>query len=225
MRSYGFSHSLENLSTYLQIVCAAVNSRAGITQVRVETLRPALARKETVRIAPPDPSATHHRREVERWFLELRDPVFRYLRSLGCRHSLAEEIAQEAFLRLHRGLREGLQVSDVRAWVFRVARNLWIDSRREHQRYHTAGQDNVDHLDEEHTDSAADPEQQALHQERIRRIAEEVLRLPELQRECMHLKAQGLRYHEIAATLGISMTAAVDSVRRAVKRLGRLFKD
>jgi len=51
------------------------------------------------------------------------------------------------------------------------------------------------------------------------------LRLPELQRVCMQLKAQGLRYHEIAVALDISMTAAVDCVRSAVKRLGRRFRD
>jgi DNA-directed RNA polymerase specialized sigma24 family protein len=45
------------------------------------------------------------------------------------------------------------------------------------------------------------------------------LRLPKLQRECVYLKSRGLRYHEIAATLDISMTVAVDCVRQAVKRL------
>lgn len=161
---------------------------------------------------------------MERWFLELREPVFRYLRTLGCEHSLAEEITQEGFLRLHRALLDGLQVNDVRAWVFRVARNLFIDSRREHQRYWTTSQDEGDRLDLAHSVSAPDPEQQVLERERIRLIEEEVLRLPELQRECMHLKAQGLRYHEIAMALDISMTAAVDCVRRAVKRLGRRYK-
>ena len=74
-----------------------------------------------------------------------------------------------------------------------------------------------------HSDSGPDPEQEMLRRERIRLIEEEVLRMPDLQRECMHLKAQGLRYHEIAEALDISMSAAVDYVRRAVKRLGRLF--
>jgi RNA polymerase sigma-70 factor (ECF subfamily) len=187
--------------------------------------RGARAREENATIAPLDPSSILLRRKVERWFLEMRDPVFRYLRSLGCPHSLAEEITQEAFLRLHRNLGDGLQVSDVRAWVFRVARNLWIDNRREQQRYWTTVQDKGDQSDGAPSDSAADPEQQVLQRERIRRIEEEILRLPELQRECMHLKAQGLRYHEIAVALDISMTAAVDCVRRAVKRLGRLFND
>jgi RNA polymerase sigma-70 factor (ECF subfamily) len=150
--------------------------------------------------------------------------VFRYLRSSGCRHSLSEEITQEAFLRLYRALRDGVRVNDVRAWVFRVARNLWIDSRREHQRYRNDSNDG-EAADQVHSDSALDPEQQVLHRERLRLIQEEVLRLPELQRECMHLKAQGLRYHEIAVALEISMTTAVDCVRRAVKTLGKRFSE
>jgi RNA polymerase sigma-70 factor (ECF subfamily) len=146
--------------------------------------------------------------------------VFRYLRTLGCRHSLAEEIAQETFFRLHRALTDRSDVKDVRAWVFRVARNLCIDSRRERQRF--VGGDPVDGSQ---TDSAPDPEQQAVARERVRLVEREALRLPELERACMHLKAQGLRYHEIAAALDISMASAVDCVRRAVKRLGRRFSD
>jgi RNA polymerase sigma-70 factor, ECF subfamily len=118
-----------------------------------------------------------------------------------------------------------LQVNDVRAWVFRVARNLCIDSRREEQRYWTGGEDGGELVELSQSHSSPDPEQQVLQRERIRLIEEAVLRLPPMQRECMHLKAQGLRYHEIAVALDISMTAAVDCVRRAVKRLGRRFND
>lgn len=154
----------------------------------------------------------------------MRDPVFRYLRSSGCHSTLAEEIAQEVFLRLYSGLRDGLQVNDVRAWVFRVARNLWIDSRREQQRHWTS-QDEGGLLDLAYRDSAPNPEQGVLYRERIRLIEEALLQLPELERECMHLKAQGLHYHEIAEALDISMSAAVDCVRRTVKRLALLFRD
>ena len=151
--------------------------------------------------------------------------MFRYLRTLGCRHSLAEDITQETFLRLHLGLRDGLHVSHVRGWVFRVARNLWIDSQRAGHHNRPRGHAETDDRSEAQRDSAPDPEQKVLQHERIRLIEQEVLRLPKLQRECMNLKAQGLRYHEIAVVLDISMTAAVDCVRRAVKRLGKRLGD
>jgi RNA polymerase sigma-70 factor (ECF subfamily) len=153
----------------------------------------------------------------------LRVPIFQYLRTLGCRHSLAEDITQEIFLRLHREMGAGLQVNDVRGWVFRVARNLWIDSRRERQRIWTTRADG-DRPDLTHVDSAPDPEQEAVQRERIQLIKEEVSRLPGLQRACLHLKSQGLPYHEIAVVLDISMSAAVDCVRSAVKRLRRRLK-
>lgn len=161
---------------------------------------------------------------MERSFLELRDPVFRYLRAMGCRLSLAEEITQECFLRLHRAFRVGLQLNDVRAWVFRVARNLFIDSRREYQRYWSTGTDEIEPQELPYSDSPLDPEQQVLENERVRLIEQEISRLPKLQRECVRLRVQGLRYHEIAVVLDVSMATAVDCVRRAVKRLGRRFQ-
>jgi RNA polymerase sigma-70 factor (ECF subfamily) len=116
-------------------------------------------------------------------------------------------------------------MSDVRAWVFRVARNLFIDSRREEHRYRATNHDDGNGPDLARKDSAPGPEQQLLQRERVRLIADSVARLPRLQRECVRLKVQGLRYHEIAAVLGIPMTAAVDCVRQAVKRLARRFSD
>lgn len=155
----------------------------------------------------------------------MRDPVFRYLRTLGCPHPLAEEIAQEAFLRLHSGFQDGLKIEDVRAWLFRVARNLWIDHEREHRRHRAASQDYVSRSIPASADSRLNPEQQAMQRERLRLVEQDVSRLPKLQRECFRLKAQGLRYQEIALALDISMTTAVDSVRQAVKRIGRRFSD
>jgi len=180
--------------------------------------------QERSRIERPDSNSDRLRTDVERLFRESREPVLRYLRTLGSPLSLAEEITQEAFFRLHRAVLDGLQLNDARAWVFRVARNLYIDSRREHQRYQSTDQEEGE-PDRAHTDRSPDPEQQMLERERIRLIQREFSRLPALLRECMYLRAQGLRYHEIALALDISITAAVDRVRRAVKKLGRRYSD
>ena len=168
--------------------------------------------------------ATPESKNFERWFEELRGPLYRYLRTAGCRHALAEEITQEAFLRLHNSLDAPLEIIDVRAWVFRVARNLWIDSRRFDDRYRRPSGDEEEITEWDFPATSPDPEQQAIDRQQRLQIAHQLSRLPELQRECLNLKARGLRYTEIAAILNISTTAAVDYVRRAVKKLGKLFR-
>ena len=117
---------------------------------------------------------------------------------------------------MHRALCDGVQVNDARAWLFRVARNLWIDSRRDHQRFLVS-----DQKERLHTSPAFDPEQQALYRERVQFVAAEAGRLPQLERQCLRLKAHGLRYREIAFVLGIPMRAAVECVRRGVKTIRR----
>lgn len=167
-------------------------------------------------VALPDSKS----RQIERWFLELRDPLLRYLRTIGCEPSLVEEIAHETFFRLHRALHDDVQIQDARAWLFRVARNLWIDSRRDQQRFLAADREN-----HRHASPAADPEQQALYRERLRMVASRAAGLPRLDRECLLLRARGLRYREIASTLDIPLTAVVECVRRAVKTIrGQIAK-
>jgi len=151
--------------------------------------------------------------------------VFRYLRALGCEHSIAEEITQEAFLRLYRTLQTGPRLNDERAWVFRVAKNLYIDCRRENHRFAMACDEGANTQNRTPSGAELDPEQQALQRERMRMIETEVLRLPELQRECMHLRAQGLRYREIAGALDLSLSAAVECIRSAVKKLGSVVSE
>ena len=139
---------------------------------------------------------------------------------MGCEHWQAEEISQEAFLRLLTALQGGLLVQDVRAWLFRVARNQWIDSRRERQRYWS--DDALTSAN--YRDGRPNAEQELMRGEQTRRISQEISLLPKLQRECLRLRAQGMRYYEIAAALGIAMTAAVDHVRHALAKLRRTIR-
>jgi RNA polymerase sigma-70 factor (ECF subfamily) len=176
-------------------------------------------RGDIVTIASRDQSQSFVRQEIERWFHELRDPMFGYLRSAGCEQWIAEEIVQETFVRLLAARQQGVRIHDVRAWVFRVARNQWIDIRRETRRYWADGVP-----PELTTGPSSDPEQRMIRRERSRRVREQLAQLPELQRECVRLKAQGLRYREIAAKLGISMTSAVEHVRRAIAQMRKLLR-
>lgn len=55
-------------------------------------------------------------------------------RMLGGQGDLAEDVVQEAYLRLHEQAAAGSPVAEARPWLFRVTRNLAIDERRRSQR-------------------------------------------------------------------------------------------
>jgi len=67
------------------------------------------------------------RAKAERILPVLRD---RYVRSLIGSTAEAEDLAQEAFLRLYASLLQSQAVGNVRSWIFRVAHNLAIDHLR-----------------------------------------------------------------------------------------------
>src|SRR5262245_42613110 len=70
---------------------------------------------------------TRHQQQVTRVFEESREDVYRYLLTLGLPPSQAQDAAQEAFLRVYLSLERGDMIQNMRAWVFRVARNYALD--------------------------------------------------------------------------------------------------
>lgn len=150
-------------------------------------------------------------------FTELREPVCRYLLALGLGPSEAEEVVQETFLRLCQHLgSEGPQLN-LRGWVFRVAHNLARDEHRRRRRQPSQPLD--DGLS--NADPRATPEQQLIVRERTRRLGKALARLPVHQQECLHLRAEGLRYREIAEVLGAGVSTVAEWVQQALKTLGK----
>ena len=62
-------------------------------------------------------------------FEEEESGLLRYAWGLTGRRPVAEELVQEAFLRLHRSWGE---VENPRAWLYRTVRNLALNHRRDH---------------------------------------------------------------------------------------------
>ena len=159
-------------------------------------------------------------------FRDLREPLGRYLASLGVNRPEIEELVQEAFLRLHRHLSAHLESNgqNLAGWVFRVAQNLVRDRRRGwHGR-------NVDSLEDRPEAALAtapgdSPEERVLHLEKVKCLRTALAALPDQQRQCLHLRAEGLRYREIAGTLGVSVTKVADMIREALAQIGRARDD
>src|SRR5258708_3345571 len=59
-------------------------------------------------------------------FREIQPGLFRYLICLGVRREAADDVIQEAFLRLHQEQKSGVQIGNARAWVYQVSHNLAV---------------------------------------------------------------------------------------------------
>jgi len=161
---------------------------------------------------------------VQALFEQFRLPMFRFLLRKTRDSGRAEDIVQETFLRLFRHLSDERPMDNPKAWLFTVANNLMIDANRDDQHVRDLDEFAWEKLDESISGREADPEKQALQRERLDRLHLAVLNLTSLQRETLHLRAEGLRYREIAALLDLSQSTVIDAVRRATLKLAREFE-
>jgi RNA polymerase sigma-70 factor (ECF subfamily) len=157
---------------------------------------------------------------LERYFEDHYEAIYRFLRSCGAVEAMAEDLSQEAFLRLHHHLAENRPTQNVRAWLFRVAYRMWIDRLREGQREATAPGSAWELWSHVLRDPAPGVEQELLARERHEWLRAAILRLSQLERQALHLRADGLRYREIAEVLGIGYWSVVEALRRALNILG-----
>lgn len=156
--------------------------------------------------------ANPHAEETIELFERHRSALLRYLLTFGLTIEDGEEIVQEVFLALFGHLRRGKPRTNLDAWVFRVAHNLALKKRARVRRETTEDLDDP-------ADSALDPEQQAAASQRQGRLVAVLKALPETDRLCLALRAEGLRYREIAEVLGISLGGVSNSLDRSLARL------
>ena len=159
---------------------------------------------------------------LERLFREYHGPIVRYLaRRLGDR-DLAEELAQETFLR---AMRHG-PVARERAWLFTVATNLVRDEARrgarERQRLSLLTSEADARGPQEPDVLAAERAADALREQALARQAVDAL--AERDRMALLLREEGLDYHEIASALGLSVGSVGTTLSRARRRLVEVFE-
>jgi RNA polymerase sigma-70 factor, ECF subfamily len=159
--------------------------------------------------------------EVAALFDELRDRLLRYLLAIGLSAHDGEEIIQESFLLLFQHLRNGKSRQNLRGWIFRVARNLALKQRSANQLHVRRVIEFDETLLEQHVDPNSNPEEELQSRVRQTRLLAVVRALPEQDRSCLAMRAEGLRYREIAEALGISLGSVAASMARSLARLGR----
>jgi len=158
-----------------------------------------------------------------------RRPLVHFMFRMARNQAVAEELAQEAFLRVYRSRNTYAAEAKFTTWLYRIATNLAVNHARDTR--HDKSAVSLDEPDPETgaTLDVADPgltaEQNILRRERLALIRRKVQELPERQRLAviMH-KYQGLDYRQIGEVLKLSESATKSLLFRAYETLREELK-
>ena len=160
-----------------------------------------------------------------------RRPMISFMYRMTHNQAVAEELAQEVFLRVYRSRQGYTATAKFTTWLYRIATNLAVNHARDTKHERPENQVNIDEPDEETgrtidvADSGLNAEQVILRRERLAAIRQQVEALPERQRMAvlMH-KYQGMDYKQIAAVLKLSESATKSLLFRAYETLRETLK-
>lgn len=145
--------------------------------------------------------------------------------------AVAEEMAQEVFLRVYRSRETYRAEAKFSTWLYRIATNLAVNHARDTKNERTAPKLLLDEPDPETgslhdvADSTPTIEADLLRRERLNAIKQHVLALPERQRMAvlMH-KYQDMDYKAIGSVLKLSESATKSLLFRAYQTLRERLK-
>lgn len=161
-----------------------------------------------------------------------RRPIISFMYRMVHNQAVAEELAQEVFLRVYRARATYRAEARFSTWLYRIASNMAINHARDTKYERASASIFLDQADEE---TGAKPDvadlrpladQDMLQDERMRRIREQVMALPERQRMAvvMH-KYQDMDYKQIGAVLKLSESATKSLLFRAYQSLREKLKE
>jgi RNA polymerase sigma-70 factor (ECF subfamily) len=159
-------------------------------------------------------------------------PIIHFLFRMVRNQAVAEELAQDVFLRVYRSRQSYRAEARFTTWLYRIATNLAVNHARDTRHERAARSVYLDAPDEE-TGTTPDVaskepsvEQSLLREERMKAIRTHVMALPERQRTAvlMH-KYQGMDYREIGEVLKMSESATKSLLFRAYQTLREKLKD
>jgi len=161
-----------------------------------------------------------------------RKPIIHFMFRMVHNQAVAEELAQEVFLRIYRSRETYRAEARFSTWLYRIATNLGVNHARDTRHERTAS---TIYLDEPDADTGTTPdvadmtpsaEANLLRRERMNAIRQHVMALPERQQTAvlMH-KYEGMDYKQIGEVLKLSESATKSLLFRAYQTLREKLKD
>jgi RNA polymerase sigma-70 factor (ECF subfamily) len=154
--------------------------------------------------------------EFESLFQQLYPSLFRYFHRLTGDSDVADDIAQEAFVRL---LKQSLPEAEVRPWLFTVAMNLVRDHARKierRQRLLTTAPVMVS--------SFASPDEGVERGEQVQAVRVVLDQLSERDQQLLLMREEGFKYEEIARVIGVAPASVGTLIARALRRFTDLYQ-
>lgn len=174
----------------------------------------------------PDQRAARFERDVLPHLKALHRTALRMTNN----HADAEDIVQDALARAYTFIAQFEPGTDLRAWLYRILQNTFINSCRKRQREPrvTAGE-----LDDWHLARAASDgprmksaEAEALDHLMSSRVGDALRALPLDRRAVVYLAdVEGLAYREIAGIMGTPIGTVTSRIHRGRRQLRELLRD
>ncbi len=160
-----------------------------------------------------------------------RRPIVSFMYRMSHNSAIAEELAQEVFLRVYRSRASYSADAKFTTWLYRIATNLAVNHARDTKYERPENQVSIDEPDDDTgltidvADGSLNAEQTILRRERLAAIRQHVMALPERQRIAVTMhKYQGMDYRQIAEVLRLSESATKSLLFRAYETLREKLK-
>jgi RNA polymerase sigma-70 factor (ECF subfamily) len=159
-------------------------------------------------------------------------PIIHFMFRMVHNQAVAEELAQEVFLRVYRSRETYRAEARFTTWLYRIATNLGVNYARDTKHERAAQNVYLDQPDPETgttpdlADATPSVEHDLVRDERMHAIRQHVMALPERQRTAvlMH-KYQGMDYKQIGEVLKLSESATKSLLFRAYQTLREKLKE
>lgn len=164
---------------------------------------------------------------------EYKGSVVSFFRLRGFAREECEDLAQETFLNVLRGLHSLRAATSLSAWLASVARGIWLNElRRRSAAKRRALEVSLDDpavaVEKEGTLQTDDDQfyRELLAKERWQRVRRALETLPERMRQCLLLRlVQELEYQEIATVMRVSIQTVRSQLHDARQRLAEMMEE
>ena len=161
--------------------------------------------------------------DFERLAMPLFDSLYNFARWLSHNDSEAEDLVQEAYLKALNGFESFTPGTDFRAWIFRILRNAFLNSRTGLRAKLTQS---LEPEDEQVVAIYETPESIAMASATREQLQNALEQLPEQYREVILLcDVEEMRYQEIAEVRSIPIGTVMSRLARGRKKLRGILEE